>query len=51
MRLIPKNRHNQWSKAPRISITQAEITADLVYPANPHALREAAPSRGPGSGR
>jgi hypothetical protein len=32
MRLI--HRHNKHrGKAPRVSITQAEITADLVYPA------------------
>ncbi len=40
MRLIPKHRHNHRSKAPRISITQAEITADLVYPATPRSLHE-----------
>jgi hypothetical protein len=32
MRLIPRHRHNQRSKAPRIAISQAEITADLHYP-------------------
>jgi hypothetical protein len=39
MRLIPRHRHNHRSKAPRISISQAEITADLIYPASPHAAR------------
>jgi hypothetical protein len=33
MRLIHRHRHNQRGKAPRISISQAEITADLIYPA------------------
>lgn len=32
MRLIPRHRHHR-SKTPRVSITQAEITADLLYPA------------------
>lgn len=31
MRLIPRHRHNHRSKAPRISISQDEITADLHY--------------------
>jgi len=51
MRLIPRNRHRQRSKAPRISITQEEITADLVYPASPRALSETAAARGRRSGR
>ncbi|HEY7950304.1 MAG TPA: hypothetical protein VID51_05655 [Solirubrobacterales bacterium] len=42
MRLIPRHRQHQRAKVPRISITQEEITADLVYPASPRALREAA---------
>jgi hypothetical protein len=33
MRLIPRQRHRHSSKAPLISISQAEITADLQYPA------------------
>jgi hypothetical protein len=40
MRLIPRHRHHHRSKAPRISISQAEITADLIYPASPRAARE-----------
>jgi len=32
MRLIPRHRHVHRSKAPRIEISQAEITADLRYP-------------------
>lgn len=39
MRLIPRHRHHPRSKAPRISISQAEITADLIYPASPRALQ------------
>jgi len=33
MRLIPRHRHNQRAKAPRIAISQEEIAADLHYPA------------------
>ncbi len=51
MRLIPRYRHRQRHQSPRISITQAEITADLIYPASPRALREPASARGRGSGR
>lgn len=40
MRLIPRHRHNHRSKAPRISISQAEITADLVYPASPRSAHQ-----------
>jgi hypothetical protein len=32
MRLISRHRHGHRSKAPRIEISQAEITADLHYP-------------------
>ncbi len=32
MRLIPRHRQHR-TKAPRIAISQAEITADLHYPA------------------
>ena len=51
MRLIPRHKPRRPSRAPRISITQAEITADLIYPASPRALREPASARGRGSGR
>jgi hypothetical protein len=51
MRLIPRHRHNHRRKAPRVAITQAEITADLIYPASPRVLREPASARGRGSGR
>jgi hypothetical protein len=40
MRLIPRHRHHQRTKAPRISISQAEITADLLYPAGRDSGRE-----------
>lgn len=46
MRLIPRHRHHHRSKAPRISISQEEITADLIYPANTRAARgSGAPAR------
>lgn len=45
MRLVPRHKHQHRSKAPRISISQAEITADLVYPASPRSARERAHSR------
>jgi len=40
MRLIPRYRHQHRQRAPRISISQAEITADLVYPAHPRTARQ-----------
>jgi hypothetical protein len=51
MRLTHRHRTHQRPKAPRISITQAEITADLIYPANQRALRTAGRARGDGGGR
>ncbi len=43
MRLIQRHRHHSRSKAPRIAISQAEITADLHYPASRRvAAQEAA---------
>lgn len=36
MRLINRHRHDHRGKAPRIAISQAEITADLLYPAPAH---------------
>lgn len=35
MRLIPRHRHQRQSRPPRIAITEAEISADLHYPAPP----------------
>jgi hypothetical protein len=49
MRLIHMHRHHHRPKPPRVSISQAEITADLLYPASPRAARErgvTAPARG-----
>jgi len=37
MRLISRHRNQHRAKAPRIAISQAEITADLLYPASQHA--------------
>jgi hypothetical protein len=34
MKLIPRHRSSHQAKAPRIAISQAEITADLHYPAS-----------------
>jgi hypothetical protein len=34
MKLIPRHRHQRQAKAPRISINEAEIAADLHYPAS-----------------
>jgi hypothetical protein len=39
MRLTPRHKHGRRPKAPSVSITQEEITADLFYPANPRAAR------------
>jgi hypothetical protein len=33
MRLIPRQRHQHRTRRPRIAVSQAEITADLHYPA------------------
>jgi len=45
MRLIPRHRHNHRTKAPRIAISEAEIAADLHYPAVPRAPRRTADAR------
>ena len=42
MRLIHRHRHHGRSKAPRIAISQAEITADLHYPAGARSRRQLA---------
>jgi hypothetical protein len=46
MRLTTRQRHQHRAKAPRISISQEEITADLIYPA-----RQTAPVVGPSARR
>jgi hypothetical protein len=40
MRLIHRHRHHGRVKAPRIAISQAEITADLHYPAAARSRRQ-----------
>jgi hypothetical protein len=51
MRLITRHRHHHQAKLPRISISQAEITADLLYPARPQAAPERVRARSRGAGR
>ena len=52
MRLTPTRQRNQHrEKAPRVSISQAEITADLLYPATPGPSPAAARSVGRGRRR
>ncbi len=50
MRLVQRPRNANRSRAPRIAISQAEITADLFYPAHPReaAARPEATRRGAG---
>jgi len=45
MRLIPRHRHPQRHSKSRISITEAEISADLHYPAAPREPRRTADHR------
>jgi hypothetical protein len=45
MRLIPRHRHGHRAKAPRIAISEAEIAADLHYPAAPRPPRRSADLR------
>jgi hypothetical protein len=52
MRLIHRHRHHGRSKAPRIAISQAEITADLHYPlAGSRPVQRAVDAARRGSGR
>lgn len=44
MRLIPRHRHHH-RKAPRVVISEAEISADLHYPAPRPPQRRATPPR------
>jgi hypothetical protein len=46
MRLIHRHRHSNRGKAPRIAISQAEITADLHYPAHARQSVAGAAKRG-----
>jgi hypothetical protein len=48
MKLIPRHRQ-QRSRAPRIDLTQEEITADLHYPARPRPQRRDAAGKRPGA--
>jgi len=45
MRLIPRHRHHRRHKGPRIAISEAEISADLHYPAAPRQARRTADAR------
>lgn len=52
MKLIHKQRQHQvYEKAPRIAISEAEITADLLYPASRRPATMDRATRGPGSRR
>jgi hypothetical protein len=42
MRLVHRNRNSRRGSGLRIAISQAEITADLRYPADPHQARPVA---------
>ncbi len=45
MRLIPRNRHQHRNRKPRIAISEAEISADLHYPATPREPRRTEDTR------
>lgn len=45
MRLIPRNRHQDRGRKARIAITEAEISADLHYPATQREPRRTADAR------
>jgi hypothetical protein len=46
MKLTHRHRHHRRDAFPRISISEAEITADLIYPAQPRRPAPiAAPAR------
>lgn len=45
MRLISRNRHQNRNRKPRIAISEAEISADLHYPATPREPRRTAEPR------
>jgi hypothetical protein len=45
MRLIPRHRHHRRPKGPWIAISEAEISADLHYPAAPPQPRRTADLR------
>lgn len=45
MRLISRNRHQNRNRKTRIAISEAEISADLHYPATPREPRRTADLR------
>ena len=45
MRLIPRQRQHRRHRGPRIAISEAEISADLHYPATPPQPRRTADLR------
>jgi hypothetical protein len=45
MKLIGRHRHSRRERAPRISITQEEIRADLLYPAGRRPVEAATAAR------
>jgi len=45
MRLITRNRHQNRNRKPRIAISEAEISADLHYPASRPQPRQTADLR------
>jgi len=45
MRLIPRQRHSRRPRGPRIAISEAEISADLHYPASRGAARRESAGR------
>ncbi|MFN8216161.1 MAG: hypothetical protein U0R71_06145 [Solirubrobacterales bacterium] len=51
MRLIHRPRSARRGKPPRIAISQAEITADLLYPAQPREAARRPEARWRGEGR
>jgi hypothetical protein len=40
MRLIPRHRHHHRPRPLRVSISETEIAADLLYPASPKPARQ-----------
>jgi hypothetical protein len=51
MRLIHRHRQHHRAKAPRIAISQAEITADLHYPGSRRLAGRGAGAGGRGGSR
>jgi hypothetical protein len=51
MRLIHRNRNRARARAPRIAISQAEITADLLYRGGARSTQHAVSAARRGAGR